>query len=252
MARKTPRRKAANKNSYANVAAAIAVIAVLIISIYYYMSVNNQPVPTTTAFPSTTALASQFGANASSQWIDISPNHAYVLNTSYMANSTVDYYQIQATQYTSPLWYGPGMKTAYDSMIGNPQFESRVFNGLSIDSIAAQYPDNVLEMWAYTEPFNTAENASNMFDFMYQWHIYNGQSVPSSIEPGIGNRSILLTYNSIPGQFEVMNLYMVLFVYNDTFVQIGGWAPRNSTANQTIEIARAYERNMVQMLNSTR
>ncbi|MDE1823037.1 MAG: hypothetical protein KGI00_01785, partial [Candidatus Micrarchaeota archaeon] len=49
-----------------------------------------------------------------------------------------------------------------------------------------------------------------------------------------------LTYHSITGQLSSLDLYMIFFVQNRTFVQMGAWMPKNSTPEQMIGIARAY------------
>ncbi|MDE1851978.1 MAG: hypothetical protein KGH69_04820 [Candidatus Micrarchaeota archaeon] len=227
--------------NYVTLAAAVAVIAVVAISAYYLLSSGSSPQATTTTVQATVASTlPAYGGNASAQAISVSPNIAFAINTSYMQGSSVNYSQVQSLQYTSPLYYGPGAKTAYDSMVGNPQFESLAQNDLPIDAIAAKYPNTILEMWAYAETFNTNQNASGMFDYFYSTHTGTGQSVPTQISPQIGDNSILITYDSVAGQFAPMNLYMVLFVYNDTFAQIGAWMPKNSTPDQAISVARAY------------
>ncbi|MDE1851975.1 MAG: hypothetical protein KGH69_04805 [Candidatus Micrarchaeota archaeon] len=240
--RKRSRRTAKTGINYVNVAVLLAVMAVLAASAYYYLSANAQPPGSTTTFPSTTFMQQAYGANTFAPWKDISPDNPYALNLSYMNSSMSNYSQVQATQYITPLWYGPGMMTAYDSMLGNPQFEVMAHNGIPIGSIAAQYPNTILEMWAYTGTFNTSQNANGLFDYMYSLHTSRGQSVPSEISPRIADRSVMLTYNALYGEMEPMELYMIMFVQNSTFVQIGAWMPKNSSSTQAIEIARAYER----------
>ncbi|MDE1823478.1 MAG: hypothetical protein KGH50_04085 [Candidatus Micrarchaeota archaeon] len=234
------------KSQYINIAAVAAVLAVLAVSAYYYLSTSKQLI-TTTIYPTTSFTLPLYGGNATAKAVEISPNSSYALNTSYFANSTGSYYQVLAVRYTTPLFYGPGASTAYDSMVGNPQFEILANNGLPIDDLAAKSSNNILEIWAYAEPFNTTDNALGMFNYMYQTHTGRGQSVPTQITPGIGSNSVLLTYNAITGELAPLNLYMVLFVYNSTFVQIGAWAPKNSTSNETISIARAYLHNLAKI-----
>ncbi|MDE1823270.1 MAG: hypothetical protein KGH50_03005, partial [Candidatus Micrarchaeota archaeon] len=229
------------KTNYLPMAVAAIVILVIAVSAYYYLSTKAPTLETSViTYPTTTYVPPPYGANMSAQWNNISANSHYALNVSYLKNSTINYTQVQAIQYRSPMFYGTGALTAYDSMVGNPEFEFLANNGMPVNSLAAKHPNSILEIWAYTEPFNTPENATGMYENMSSQHMLLNQSVPSQITPGIGDRSMLLTYHSITGQLSSLDLYMIFFVQNRTFVQMGAWMPKNSTPEQMIGIARAY------------
>ncbi|MDE1822812.1 MAG: hypothetical protein KGH69_04855 [Candidatus Micrarchaeota archaeon] len=237
---------AEGRKGYVPMLVAAAIMLIVAVSAYYYIASRPQAVVETSVitYPTTTYVPPPFGTNMSVQWVDISPSSPYAINSSYIRNSTSNYSLVQAIQYASPMFYGPGALTAYDSLIGNPQFEILANNAMPVNELALKYPNTILEVWAYAEPFNTTASAIAMFEYMSSTHQELNQSEASAIDPQIGSSSILLTYNSIQGELSPMTLYMVFFVKNSTFVQMGAWMPKNSTPDQVISIAREYAQNL--------
>ncbi|MDE1823613.1 MAG: hypothetical protein KGH50_04780 [Candidatus Micrarchaeota archaeon] len=228
------------KTNYVPIAAAVAIILVVAAGAYFYLS-SGKPTSTTstsTMAPTTSFAPPTYYANTSAKSVNISPDSRYMLNLSYIVNSSLNYSQLVAIRYLTPFYYGPGALASYDSVVGNPQFEELSNNGLPTGSFIAAHPNTIYEAWAYAGTFNSSGNADGMLGYIYRSHV--GRSVPSAISPGIGSNSVLLNYNYSSGQLASLKLYMILFVQNSTFVQIGAWAPSNSTPEQAIGIARAY------------
>ncbi len=231
---------------------AITVLIVIIAAGIYYMLVGGPAYvhiqnATTNANATETPLTPlQYRTNPSASLVNVSPESEYMLNASYITDSTLNYSQIGAAHYVSPIYYGPGMQTAYDSMVANPEFESRISNNASVVNLSAAAGGNILSAWAYTELFNTEENATGMYYYMYQTHATDGNGVATTLSPGIGNQSVLISYGDLQGNAAPLKICMVLFVYKSAFVQIGTWVPRNASVNQTVDVARAYAQKLAQ------